>query len=330
MELAAFVDTKIADGAVSAEDILQVRRYIFGDGAISLEEGEALFRLNNADCTYAEGWYDLLPEAVCVLLVEQARPEGYVSDDHATWLINQITADGHVCTRTELDVVLKVLEKATEAPAALERFALEAVKQSALTGSGCTRAGHKLKPGVISDGEVELLRRILYASAGSASIAISKMEAEILFDINDATVEAENAPAWSELFAKAVANYLMALSGYQPPSREVALRRENWLEQPGGFEGGLGGFFKSMFTGGTGGVRSGLQREDSIAAQRGAAMSAEIAANEVVSEDEAHWLVNRIGRDGLMHENEKALLRFLREESPTIHPALQPLMERTF
>lgn len=57
-------------------------------------------------------------------------------------------------------------------------------------------------------------------------------------------------------------------------------------------------------------------------------MEAEISANEVVTEDEASWLVDRIGRDGVLHENEKVLLRFIREDSPNIHPALKPLMDK--
>jgi hypothetical protein len=57
-------------------------------------------------------------------------------------------------------------------------------------------------------------------------------------------------------------------------------------------------------------------------------MDAAISVAETVNEDEAGWLAHRIGRDGTLHENEKALLRFIRAESPEIHPALQPLIEK--
>jgi len=325
-----FVETKIADGTVSADDVITLRRFIYGDMVVSLAEGAALFKLNAAAGRFDPTWYELFPEAMADILVNQVRPQGYVSEENATWLIGQVTADGHVCTRTELDAVLHVLEKAREAPERLEQFALRAVADSVISGTGATRAGSELKPGVISDGEVELLRRVLYAGAGCGGIAISRAEAEILFDLNDATVEAENAPAWSELFTRAVANHLMALSGFTPPTREVALAREDWLDQPGGFEGGLGGFFRKMVSGGVGGIRDAYRDQPDPFAERGAAMAAEIAANEVVTGGEAEWLAARIGRDGQLHENEKALLRFLREESPTIHPSLQPLMDKAF
>jgi hypothetical protein len=48
----------------------------------------------------------------------------------------------------------------------------------------------------------------------------------------------------------------------------------------------------------------------------------------MVGEDEAGWLAARIGRDGKLHENEKALLRFIRDEASDIHPALAPLIEK--
>jgi hypothetical protein len=42
-----------------------------------------------------------------------------------------------------------------------------------------------------------------------------------------------------------------------------------------------------------------------------ARLDAAIAANETVNEEEAGWLAARIGRDGTLHRNEKALLRFI-------------------
>jgi len=47
-----------------------------------------------------------------------------------------------------------------------------------------------------------------------------------------------------------------------------------------------------------------------------------------VDSAEAAWLAERIGRDGVLHENEKALLKFLKEESPNIDGALQPLLDK--
>jgi len=45
-----------------------------------------------------------------------------------------------------------------------------------------------------------------------------------------------------------------------------------------------------------------------------------------VTAEEAEWLARRMGRDGALHQNEKALLRFIRDESPAVHPSLQTLI----
>ncbi|EFO28968.1 conserved hypothetical protein [Roseibium sp. TrichSKD4] len=327
--LNTLIEEIAATKRITVEDVFALRRTIYGDdNSVSLEEAEALLRLNEKVDETVPAWQDFFPEALSDLVVHQIQPSGYVTQEHADWLIAEMSRDGHICTRSELDAILHILDKAKSSPRSLETFALETVKKAVISGEGVTRSGKDLKPGVISDAEVELLRSVLYAGAGCGGIAISRAEAEILFDINDATIEAENAPAWSELFAKAVANYLMALSGYQAPSREVALARENWLAKEGGFEGGMKGFFSSMFSGGVSGVREAMRDNTSAMAERNAQMTAEIAVNEVITEEEAEWLVHRIGRDGVLHENEKALLRFIKEESPNIHPLLHPLIEQ--
>src|SRR5690606_11351061 len=103
-----------------------------------------------------------------------------------------------------------------------------------LAGKGVIGHNRGAAAGAVSEDDVELMRRMLYAFGGSGNIAVTQPEAEVLFDINDATSELDNHPAWSDLFVKAVSNFLMASSGYQVPSRQEALRREAWLDAPGG------------------------------------------------------------------------------------------------
>jgi len=54
----------------------------------------------------------------------------------------------------------------------------------------------------------------------------------------------------------------------------------------------------------------------------------EIVTHEAVTAAEATWLAERIGRDGKTTANERALLAFLKTESPSIDPALRALVER--
>ena len=312
-------------GRIGADDVLTLRRTVFGDGIVSDREAELLFSLNEACTEWDRAWPEFFVEALTDYLVHQAQPEGHISEANAEWLIGRISHDGRVDTACELELLVSLLEKAQSCPPRLVAFALEQVKAGVLSGDGPTRAGVALKPGVIGEAEVDLLRRILYAYGGHGNIAISQAEAEILFDINDATIEAENHPSWSDLFVKAIANFLMHASGYRVPSREEALRRAEWLDST---EPNVPGFLGRMLSGGLKGILDAYRHDpETEMEKRLAAREAEMRLAERVTESEALWLAERIGRDGVLHENERALIRFIRDESPHIHPALQPLLQ---
>ncbi len=85
----------------------------------------------------------------------------------------------------------------------------------------------------------------------------------------------------------------------------------------------------TMLSNGLKGIWSAWRREEEqdAYAGRNRAAEAEARAAEVVTADEVKWLADRIGRDGTIHANERALLRFLAEESPDIHPSLRTLLD---
>ena len=114
-------------------------------------------------------------------------------------------------------------------------------------GKGSLGQGRETATGVVDRAEVDLLRRILHACGGDGNIAITRAEAEALFRINDATCEEMNDAAWNELFVKAIANFVLSASGYEPPSRAEALRREAFFENA---DADIGGFFARMVSGG--------------------------------------------------------------------------------
>jgi len=313
-------------GRIDAEDALDLRRLVYtGDGAISADEAEWLFRLNDRCDGECDAWPDLFVEALTDYIVNQTFPERHISEENARWLIDRISQSGIVKSRTELELLVKVLEVAQSSPESLERFALDQVRRGALFGTGPTRVGVDLEPGRIGEGEVDLLRRILYAYGGGRAIAISRSEAEALFDIADATVDEDNHPSWADLFVKAIANYLMALSGYRVPTREEALKREAWLADT---EVNVSGFFRRAFSGGLSGVLDAYKPREPETKVRFDEMQSEIAANEHITAEEADWLIERIQGDGIMHENERALLRFIRDESPQIDPSLKKLIDK--
>jgi len=311
---------------LTVDDAKAMRRAVYQDGTIDPSELETLFALDEAAERRDPEWSAFFVEAVTDFIVNQEEPRGNVSEANARWLIDRIAKDGVVKTASELELLVTVLEKATSSPAHLSAFALDQVKHAVDHGDGPLAKG-ELTPGRVGADEADLIRRVLYAFGGEGNIAVTRAEAEVLFDINDATAEADNDPAWTDLFVKALTNTLMAASGYQPPNREVALKREAWLSSQ---SGGVGGFFAKMVSGGLKGVFDAYRQPDIEGqwAQRNQRFAETSAAAEVVSETEAEWLAGRIGRDGKLHENERAVLRFIAEQSPDIHPSLKPLIDK--
>ena len=329
-----YADLLAEPGRISAEDVRRFRRDVFIDGVVSQPEAEGVFAMNNAVASKCEEWNEFFVEAMVDYTVNQAEPRGYLSLANAEWLIERISHDSVVDSATELELLVKVMAKARACPEKIVRFALSQIVYAVLEGEGPLARSGELVPGVIGDAEVELLRTVLFAIGGDGGISISRAEAEILMDLNGKTDPEQNSPAWQDLFVRATANYLMSLSMARPPSRAEALARQEWLEDTevdtGGFlSNTLAGFgkmfsrdfFDDVFTD----AHVQLERAWREENERRAVQS--VYANEI-DNGEAHWLVERIRRDGAFDVNERALVEFIRANSDSVDPALQELFDR--
>jgi hypothetical protein len=309
-------------------DVLEFRQLIFRDGVVACEEADALFLLNETCVEQCAEWQEFFVEAITDYIVHQEKPAGYVSAKNANWLIDAISHDGKVDTATELELLIRVLERAKFSTERLVSFALKQVKHAVVDGQGPLMQGGELVPGVIEKAEVDLVRRALYAFGGDGNIAITRSEAEVLFEINDAVAGARNDASWNDLFIKAVANFVMCASGYQAPTREAALRQENFLDRA---DADIGGFMARMASTGGRELLSAYRQSVDIDADweaRNQWHDACARRAEHVDNVEARWLAERIGKDGRLQENELALVRFIKETSPSIHPDLQLLLEK--
>lgn len=308
-ELAQDLEAVRRRGRITAEDAQRLRARVYGALAITPEEAELLIRADEAAPERDPAWTALFLEALTDFLVRQQSPAGYVDEANADWLIARVSKDGCVRTDTELELLVRVLETAERAPERLVTFALQQVKAAVVDGEGPLG-----------------LRRILFAAAGAGGLAITRAEAEILFDLNDACRHQPNDPAWTDLFTRALAASVMAASGYEAPSREEAARRELWLSQGPD----VGGFLRRMFAkpDAKGALAAITGRAPSPHALQHEAMSNRTRAAEPVDAGEAAWLVGRIGKDGAFDAAERRLVEFLRQESPNIHPALRPLLDQ--
>jgi hypothetical protein len=303
-----------AAGRITDFDVLALRKLVWPDGRVSEAELDALFALNDGCADQTPAWWDFFIEAALAFVLQGTRPHGYVDAAQADWLLARINRDGRVRNATELELLVKLLERAVETPDELEAFALEQVRIAVLTGDGPLKAGHTPSPGVIDDVEVQLLRRILHAAAGPLHIGISRIEAELLFDLHDAARGAANAPSWRDVFVKGLTNHLMAHWQFAADTRAEAVRREAWLADT---KPNVGRFLARTFR----------LRAQETTPQASSQPTQARALAERITHGEAQWLIGRLLKDGTLDANEQALLDYLAVESPSIHESLTSLRE---
>jgi hypothetical protein len=271
---------------------------------LQAEEAEALFDLNDVLTEPNAAWSDFFVEAIGEYVVNGKAPKGYVSEDNAIWLIARIDRDGTLDSLTELELLVRVLERGCNAPDALKDYVLGQVEKAVLTGTGPTRSGGTLEPGHVNAAEAGILRRVLFAPAGDGPASVSCREAELLFRLKDATLGAANALEWKQMFVQGVANYLEGVvSRTGQLSRERAAELEAFVADDStnvaGFLGRMAQSVPDVF----GLVFGGRQPDrDRLA---------ELRAAEEVTADEQQWLDAKVNADGEIDAYEQALIAFL-------------------
>jgi hypothetical protein len=298
----------MADGTISADEILGLRREAGSDGSMDLAEAEALFVANDHLKEVTPEWTDFFVETLTEFVINGGDPQGYVDDDKADWLATHIDRDGRLESMAELELVVRIMEKATSVPAEMKAYALDQIEQAVLEGTGATRKGSGLLPGCITSAECALLRRMIFASASDRPAAVSKAEADMLFRIKDTTLDSDNAPEWELLFVQGVANFLLGFGGNEPLSHSRAVELEAFMNSTGA---GIGGFlgnmaradvstgFGSLLSLGGPGLDIALDVEDAL----------------TIPDEETSWLHTQLEADDQLDPLEKALLAFIAEET---------------
>ncbi|MES2700888.1 MAG: hypothetical protein V4647_14860 [Pseudomonadota bacterium] len=166
-------------------------------------------------------------DALRNFVLNGSDPRGYASDEDAAWLIRMVEADGKVCSLTELELLVQVIEKGLGVPEALKAYALNVIETAVLSGTGPTRDGGELSDTHVTAAEAQLLRRMIFGSASDKPGAVSLREAEMLFRLKDATLHLANAPEFQQVFVQGVGNALM---GYANEAAHVDRARMLELE----------------------------------------------------------------------------------------------------
>ncbi len=296
-----------ADGVIAPEEVLALRRAGWADGRMTRVEAEALFKAQDMLNTPGPDWTDFFVEAIRNYVLEGSEPRGYASEEDASWLIAQVSADGRVCSMAELELLVQIAEKAQNVPLALKDFILDVIEQEVLTGKGPTRCGGELTAAHVTLVEARLIRRVIFGQASDGPAAVSRAEAEMLFRLKDAVAQQEIAPDFQRLFVQGVGNYLMGFASSSAQlSRERALELEAFVADNkaniGRFMGRMANSSPNAFGKVFGRKRSGSDRET------------QVAHALKVTEEEQSWLDAQIAANGQVDAYDQALLDFLAEE----------------
>src|SRR6476619_7518692 len=127
---------------------------------------------------------------------------------------------------TKAAAALSVLQPSCHNTAA---HALTIVRDGVITGEGPTTRGRVHFSRSLDADDAAWCVRILTAAAVNDQ-PVSRTEAEILFEINEAATERSDGGRFDDLMAKAVAHYAASASGLKVPSRSVALAQGTDIE----------------------------------------------------------------------------------------------------
>ncbi|WP_379922850.1 hypothetical protein [Erythrobacter sp. R86502] len=304
-QFTAIARAAAAEGQITADGLLALRREGWGDGIITRAEAEALFALNAALATRSSEWCDFFVEAIGEHVLNGTPPRLQCSREEAEWLIAQIDADGRVESMAELEVLVRILERAENTPDRLKSYVLDVIEREVLTGTGPARCGGQLSATHISAAECRIIRRVIFASGGHGPAAVTRFDAEMLFRLKDATLGDENAAEWDDLFIDGVANYL---KGFTLKNAQLSHERRRELE---GFiadnHASVGRFMGRV-------AREAPQVMNhfgKVFGKKGASglnYAALAAEGEKITNHESQWLETMIAADGEVDELESRLI----------------------
>lgn len=314
----------ISRGSIKDTDVGRLRRALQESGPLDRISADALCDLDGACRVRDPSWAPFFIGAIADYIVTREAPEGYVATANADWLRARFTREGRAVSKTALDLLAQVIEKARWAPESLCLFVIGEVRAAVVSGSGPLRGGRVLVGGCIVPDEVELVRRVLLGF-GRDGIAITRGEADALLAIEEALSPDTLNASWTDLFVKAIANGLMAASGHVTPPRAEALKSELWLETTDlAAATALQKLVRASLLGVWASYRAESREERAIALLE--RRRVEIITSEPIVPIEARWLGERLRLHGAMTANKQALFDVLRSDSPRINPALQSLL----
>lgn len=134
-----------------------------------------------------------------------------------------------IIANAPLSELIRKIETGSIADRDVSASALAFVRDGVITGEGPTTAGRVHFSRALDADDAAWCARILTAAANTNE-AVSRAEAETLFEINKAATERSDDGRFDDLFAKAIVHHAAAASGLPVPPRSVALSPDTSIE----------------------------------------------------------------------------------------------------
>lgn len=128
-----------------------------------------------------------------------------------------------------LAALIDTIESSTAASGTDAADALAIVRDGVITGEGPTTAGRVHFSRSLDAHDADWCARILTARAIDET-AVSRQEAQALFQIDEAAAERTDDGKFDDLFAKAILHHAASASGLPVPARSVALAPDTAIE----------------------------------------------------------------------------------------------------
>ncbi len=289
---------------IDTADVIALLGEVYSAGIGARAEAEALIAFDRSLADATAKWQQFFAETIADHVVHRREPRGTLDQEKAEWLTAALAPAGRIATAAGFEAVVRAIETAKEPPASLSAFALKQLNDTVIAGEGPAIGRRAHFSRVIDAEDVVLIARILHAAGGEAGHPVSRAEAEVLFDLHDATAASTNDPAFDDLFFKAIADHLAAAAGHA-----VAPRRELLAPDPRLAER------HSVFG------RSRVSEEPGFRLPAGSISSTTLGPEEVA------WLASRVMRDGQPTAAEYALLRLFAQDTRDPDPSLRRFLD---
>ena len=194
-----FVAEILEDGIIDANEVEKIKERIYADGVIDRDEADFLFVLNDGVSGKENdpSWKELFVEAMSDHVLKDETSPDEIDNDEASYLIEKIKGDG-VVDDVELALLVNITAKSKSCPDSFNTFVLASLKDAII------------KDGIVDAEEVNLLKQVVYGSGGAAGEDVDRTEADLLFDINDATSGNEgHDSSWKSFFVEAISKHVL-------------------------------------------------------------------------------------------------------------------------